>query len=127
MSLRFQGDTSLRRPHQALHAVVGKDVGQGFRPPAQLRRQSLQIPIRAGAASKSQSRFFVKVIYKNNNICPPGVDIKIAIFCDFCQFSAKNWRFSFQKTNVNMQILQKNSSSLNKKLPIFFAKCFGDI
>jgi hypothetical protein len=24
----------------------------------------------------------------------PGVDVMIAIFGDFCQFSAKNWRFS---------------------------------
>jgi hypothetical protein len=24
----------------------------------------------------------------------PGVDVMISIFCDFCQFSAKNWRFS---------------------------------
>jgi hypothetical protein len=23
-----------------------------------------------------------------------GVDVMITIFCDFCQFSAKNWRFS---------------------------------
>jgi hypothetical protein len=22
-----------------------------------------------------------------------GVDVMITIFCDFCQFSAKNWRF----------------------------------
>jgi hypothetical protein len=26
----------------------------------------------------------------------PGVDVMITIFCDFRQFSAKNWRF-FQK------------------------------
>jgi hypothetical protein len=24
----------------------------------------------------------------------PGVDVMITIFGDFCQFSAKNWRFS---------------------------------
>jgi hypothetical protein len=24
----------------------------------------------------------------------PGVDVMITIFCDFCQFSAKKWRFS---------------------------------
>jgi hypothetical protein len=24
----------------------------------------------------------------------PGVDVMIAIFCDFCQFSAQKWRFS---------------------------------
>jgi hypothetical protein len=24
----------------------------------------------------------------------PGVDVMITNFCDFCQFSAKNWRYS---------------------------------
>jgi hypothetical protein len=24
----------------------------------------------------------------------PGIDVMIAIFCDFCQFSAKNWHCS---------------------------------
>jgi hypothetical protein len=31
----------------------------------------------------------------------PGVDVMIAIVCDFCQFSAgKKWRFSHKKTYV---------------------------
>jgi hypothetical protein len=28
------------------------------------------------------------------NVAQPGVDVMITIFCDFWQFSAKNWRFS---------------------------------
>jgi hypothetical protein len=35
---------------------------------------------------------------------PPGVDVMITIFCDFCQFSAKNLAL-FSKTNVMTKIL----------------------
>jgi hypothetical protein len=41
-----------------------------------------------------------KISYKNilggvfvNGVVGSGVDVMITIFCDFCQFSAKNWRF----------------------------------
>jgi hypothetical protein len=39
-----------------------------------------------------------------------AVNVVIKIFCDFCQFSAKNWRFS-QKPMLQ----SKRSSSLSKK------------
>jgi hypothetical protein len=35
---------------------------------------------------------------------PPGVDVMITIFCDFCQFSAKKLAF-FSKTDVMIKIL----------------------
>jgi hypothetical protein len=49
-----------------------------------------------------------------------GVDVMITLFCYFCQFSAKNLRFS-QK----IKILAKTSSSLSKNVNIF-AKFFGE-
>jgi hypothetical protein len=33
----------------------------------------------------------IALLFVLNSI--PGVDVMITIFCDFCQFSAKNWRF----------------------------------
>jgi hypothetical protein len=41
----------------------------------------------------------------------------ITNFCDFCQISAKKWRFS-QKT-IAMIFFAKISSSLSKKTPTF--------
>jgi hypothetical protein len=50
-----------------------------------------------------------------------GVDVMITIFCDFCQYSAKQLAL-FSKTNVMItfkkcydHILAKSSSSLSKK------------
>jgi hypothetical protein len=31
---------------------------------------------------------------ERRKFAPSGVDVMITNFCDFCQFSAKNWRFS---------------------------------
>jgi hypothetical protein len=51
---------------------------------------------------------------RSNPVTASGVDVMIAIFCDFCQFLAKNLAF-LSKTNVMVKFLQKTSSSLNKK------------
>jgi hypothetical protein len=53
----------------------------------------------------------------------PGVDVMIAIFCDFCPFSSKKLSL-FSKTNVMIIFLKKTRSSLSKNANIF-AKCFG--
>jgi hypothetical protein len=58
------------------------------------------------------------------NLCRPGVDVMMTIFCDFCRFSAKNLAF-FSKTNVMIKFLPKSSNSLSKKANIF-AKNFGE-
>jgi hypothetical protein len=54
-----------------------------------------------------------------------GVNVMITIFCDFGQFSAKKLAI-FLKTNVTIQILQKNAvfGTKNAKmcLPIFLEK-----
>ena len=42
------GDASLRRPDQALHAVVREDLGEGLRLETELRRPGVQVPARAG-------------------------------------------------------------------------------
>jgi hypothetical protein len=47
-----------------------------------------------------------------------GVDVMITIFCDFCQFSAKNLAF-FAKSNVMITIFAKTSSGLSKKRQYF--------
>jgi hypothetical protein len=41
-----------------------------------------------------------------HEICSSGVDVTIAIFCDFCPFSAKKLAF-FSKTNVMIIFLQQ--------------------
>jgi hypothetical protein len=51
-----------------------------------------------------------------------GVDVMITIFCDFCQFSAKNLRFS-QKPMLWSQFLQKLAVAWAKNANIF-AKFF---
>jgi hypothetical protein len=33
-------------------------------------------------------------LFRNLQAERPGVDVMVTIFCDFCQFSTKNWRFS---------------------------------
>jgi hypothetical protein len=54
----------------------------------------------------------------------PRVDVMITIFCDFCQFSAKQFAF-FSKTKCYDQIFAKSSSSLSKIANIF-ANFFGE-
>jgi hypothetical protein len=56
---------------------------------------------------------------------PPGVDVMITIFSDFCQFSAKKLAF-FSKTNV-MIICFQNLALFWVKNANFFAKFFGEI
>jgi hypothetical protein len=52
----------------------------------------------------------------------PRVDVVITIFCDFCQISAKNWRFS----QCYELIFSKTSSSLSKKRQYFRQFFFGE-
>jgi hypothetical protein len=48
----------------------------------------------------------------------------ITIYCNFRQFSAKNWRFS-QKTNVTIKILH-SLALFRVKNADFFAEFFGE-
>jgi hypothetical protein len=57
------------------------------------------------------------------SVLKPGVDVMNTIFCEFGQFSAKNWRFS-QKPMLR-SIFSKFSFVLSKKRH-FFAKFFGE-
>jgi hypothetical protein len=51
-------------------------------------------------------------------------NVMITIFCDFCQFSAKHWRFS-QKPMLWSHFLQKLAVVWAKNANIF-AKFFGE-
>jgi hypothetical protein len=53
-----------------------------------------------------------------------GTDVMITIFCDFCQFLAKNWRFS-QKTNVMIKFLH-TLALFRVKNANFFAEFFSE-
>jgi hypothetical protein len=55
---------------------------------------------------------------------PPGVDVMIKFFCDFCQFSVKKLAF-FSKTNVMINFFSKSGFVLSQKTP-FFAKFLGE-
>jgi hypothetical protein len=48
----------------------------------------------------------------------PGVDVVIAIFCDFCQFLAKKLAL-FSKTNVMIKFLQNKQKFEPKNAKIF--------
>jgi hypothetical protein len=58
-----------------------------------------------------------------NEVDVSGVDVIITIFCDFCQFSAKKWRFLKSKTNVMIKILEELAVVCAKNANIF-AKIF---
>jgi hypothetical protein len=68
--------------------------------------------------------FFLKSGTRNSKKTWPGVDVIISIFCNFCRFSAKNWRFS-QKNKVMIKLLQK-LAVVRARNANFFAKCFGE-
>jgi hypothetical protein len=46
-----------------------------------------------------------KNLYQRSGLL--GVDVIITIFCDFCQFSAKKWRFSHKSMSGIIKFLQK--------------------
>jgi hypothetical protein len=62
--------------------------------------------------------------FSGKNVTKSGVDVMIAIFCDFHQFSAKKWRF-FSKTNVMINFFSKFGFVLRQKRH-FFAEFFGE-
>jgi hypothetical protein len=51
------------------------------------------------------------------------MDVITTIFGDFCQFSAKKWRF-FSKTNIMMKFFQKLAVVSEKRQ--FFANFFSE-
>jgi hypothetical protein len=77
-----------------------------------LKNESGFFPIFFCRKQKKRIRFFCW--------CKPGVDVMIAIFCGFRQFSAKNWRFSqffFAKISF---VLRQNANNF----AIFLKKIF---
>jgi hypothetical protein len=70
----------------------------------------------------SPELFFLQKVVKPK--LKTGVDVMIAIFCDFWQFSAKILAF-FTKTNVMIKILH-NLASFWVKNAKFFEKIFGE-
>jgi hypothetical protein len=53
-----------------------------------------QILLFCGSIKICQKNFSRKMEFRKVDPLIPGVDVTITIFGDFCQFSAKNWRFS---------------------------------
>jgi hypothetical protein len=64
--------------------------------------------------NKSLLKNLFLFILKMLTLSKTGVDVKITIFCDFCQLTAKKLAF-LSKTNVMINFFEKTSSHLSKK------------